>query len=89
MYGLRSKIVHGATPKLFKRGPVTTESLYLTARDTRIPSSEAGSAVDLCISIVSATIRNRKLRSIIQKRGRTEGTINQDVRDFFMSRILG
>ena len=89
MYNLRSKIVHGDTPRLFKRGPVTNESLYLTARTTHIPASEARSAVDLCISTVSATIRSPKLRSIIQKHGRKEGAINQDVRDFFIARLLG
>ncbi len=80
LYKIRSKLVHGNSSP--KKGDMTTESLYVTAKGSMVPQSALRDLLYINLSVLSAVLSNKEFLGIIQPK-RKEGKANTEIDDYF------
>ena len=87
LYGMRSKLVHGAAHQT-KKGKLTSESLSIGAKYTFVPHSQLQSLFQLVLLVLKALIADNEYISIVYST-RNEDTTNTKIDELFVRRLLG
>ncbi len=86
LYGIRSKLVHGAA--IQTKGRYTTESLAMSAKTALVPISQGKLLSHIVVAVLRALLEDRSYLSIVQNT-KSEDTTDRKIDELFTSRVLG
>lgn len=86
LYSLRSKIVHGKSSP--RKGPITWESLSITAKQSMVPRSKYFEMLAATIDVINGVLASESLMQLLQTR-QSEDKTNAALDAFFNSALLG
>lgn len=85
LYGLRSKIVHGRSAP--RKGPITWESLAITAKQSLVPRSALFRVLALAIAVINGVLKRPDLIALLHVR-RTEEKASEALNEYFQRLLL-
>lgn len=85
LYGIRSKIVHGRSAP--RKGPITSESLVITAKRSFVPRSALLRVLALAIAVVHGVLQRPDLMVLLHVR-RTEEKASEALNEYFQRLLL-
>ena len=86
LYGIRSKLVHGAA--IQTKGRYTTESLAMSAKTALVPISQGKLLSHIVVAVLRALLEDRSYLSIVQNT-KSEKPTNRKIDELFTSRVRG
>jgi hypothetical protein len=85
LYGLRSKIVHGRSGP--RRGPLTSETLAITAKQSHVPRSKVFRLLAIVIDVINEVLRSPSLLQILRTR-QNDDNEGKAIDAFFLRLLL-
>lgn len=86
LYAIRSKLVHGSS--YLKKGRVTTESLFMSARNQNIPESKLEQMKSVAIQTLNKVLGDQELFASLSGPG-SESATDKKVDAYFLKRLMG
>lgn len=85
LYELRSKIVHGRSAP--KKGPITSESLAITAKLSVVPHSELLRILAYVVAVINGVLRRPELMALLHVK-RSEENASKALHEYFQRLLL-